>query len=69
MRVEMHEEPIPPLKEDKREEDGVKTENMKNIIPHISEERITLEVPPKNINEGSDSEELTAVVKEVEENI
>ncbi|TBU10272.1 hypothetical protein CWI38_1885p0010, partial [Hamiltosporidium tvaerminnensis] len=48
MRSEMHEEPIPPLKEAKREEDGE---------------------PTNNINEESDLEEETIVVKEVEENI
>ncbi|KAK1347156.1 hypothetical protein CWI37_1639p0030 [Hamiltosporidium tvaerminnensis] len=35
MRAEMHEEPTPPLKEEKREEDGVKTENTENILPLI----------------------------------
>ncbi|TBU02213.1 hypothetical protein CWI36_1161p0010 [Hamiltosporidium magnivora] len=43
MRSEMHEEPIPPLKEAKREEDGE---------------------PTNNINEESDVEEETIVVKE-----
>ncbi|TBU00041.1 hypothetical protein CWI37_1131p0020 [Hamiltosporidium tvaerminnensis] len=53
MRSEMHEEPIPPLKEAKREEDG----------------GTTLEEPTNNINEESNLEEETIVVKEVEENI
>ncbi|TBU08980.1 hypothetical protein CWI36_0076p0010 [Hamiltosporidium magnivora] len=47
MRSEMQEEPIPPLKEAKREEDE----------------------PTNSINEESDLEEETIVVKEVEENI
>ncbi|TBU08033.1 reverse transcriptase [Hamiltosporidium tvaerminnensis] len=51
-RSRMHEEPITPLKEAKREEDGT-----------------TLEEPTNNINEESDLEKETAVVKEVEENI
>ncbi|TBU13006.1 hypothetical protein CWI38_0561p0040 [Hamiltosporidium tvaerminnensis] len=53
MGAEMHEEPTPPLKEEKREEDG----------------GTTLEEPTNNINEESDLEEETAMVKEVEENI
>ncbi|TBT98712.1 hypothetical protein CWI37_1631p0010, partial [Hamiltosporidium tvaerminnensis] len=53
MRSEVHEEPTPPLKEEKREEDG----------------GTTLEEPTNNINEESDLEEETIVVKEVEENI
>ncbi|TBU13633.1 hypothetical protein CWI38_0375p0010, partial [Hamiltosporidium tvaerminnensis] len=53
MRAEMHEEPTPPLKEEKREENG----------------GTTLEEPTRNINEESDLEEETVVVKEVEENI
>ncbi|TBU09437.1 hypothetical protein CWI36_0029p0010, partial [Hamiltosporidium magnivora] len=53
MRSEMHDESTPPLKGEKREEDG----------------GTTLEEPTNNINEESDLEEETAVVKEVEENI
>ncbi|TBU08141.1 hypothetical protein CWI36_0176p0010, partial [Hamiltosporidium magnivora] len=68
MRSEMHEEPTPPLKEAKRDEDGVKTENKKNNTPHISQGGATLEEPTNNINEESDLEEETLVVKEVEEN-
>ncbi|TBU04426.1 hypothetical protein CWI36_0764p0030 [Hamiltosporidium magnivora] len=52
-RSRMHLEPITPLKEAKREEDG----------------GTTLEEPTNNINEESDLEKETAVVKEVEENI
>ncbi|TBU10712.1 hypothetical protein CWI38_1594p0020 [Hamiltosporidium tvaerminnensis] len=37
MRAEMHEEPTPPLKEEKREEDGAKNLKPKNNIPFISQ--------------------------------
>ncbi|TBU08897.1 hypothetical protein CWI38_2208p0020 [Hamiltosporidium tvaerminnensis] len=69
MRSEMHEEPIPPLKEAKREEDGVKILKPKNNTPLISQGGTTLEEPTNNINEESDLEEEKIVVKEVEENI
>ncbi|TBU00148.1 hypothetical protein CWI39_1774p0010 [Hamiltosporidium magnivora] len=69
MRSEMHEEPIPPLKEAKTEEDGAKNFKPKNKAPFISQGGTTLEEPTNNINEESDLEEETIVVKEVEENI
>ncbi|TBU10846.1 hypothetical protein CWI38_1517p0010, partial [Hamiltosporidium tvaerminnensis] len=69
MRAEMHEEPTPPLKEGKREEDGAKNFKPKNKAPFISQGGTTLEEPTNNINKESDLEEETAVVKEVEENI
>ncbi|TBT99747.1 hypothetical protein CWI37_1229p0010, partial [Hamiltosporidium tvaerminnensis] len=69
MRSEMHEEPIHPLKEAKREEDGVKILKPKNKATLISQGGTTLEKPTNNINEESDLEEETKVVKEVEENI
>ncbi|TBU10048.1 hypothetical protein CWI38_2067p0030, partial [Hamiltosporidium tvaerminnensis] len=69
MRSEMHEEPIPPLKEAKREEDGVKNLKPKNNTPLISQGGTTLQEPTNNINEESDLEKETVVVKEVEENI
>ncbi|KAK1348473.1 hypothetical protein LUQ84_002074 [Hamiltosporidium tvaerminnensis] len=69
MRAEMHEEPTPPLKEEKREEDGAKNLKPKNNTPFISQGGTTLEEPTNNINEKSDLEEETEVVKEVEENI
>ncbi|TBU03833.1 hypothetical protein CWI39_0897p0010 [Hamiltosporidium magnivora] len=69
MRSEMHEEPIPPLKEAKREEDGVKILKPKNNTPFISQGGTTLEEPTNNINEESDLEDETIVVNEVEENI
>ncbi|TBU11510.1 hypothetical protein CWI38_1167p0010 [Hamiltosporidium tvaerminnensis] len=50
------------------EEDGVKIENKKNNILHISEKGTTLEEPTINIIEESDLEEESTVVKEVEEN-
>ncbi|TBU12947.1 hypothetical protein CWI38_0577p0020 [Hamiltosporidium tvaerminnensis] len=68
MRAEMHEEPTPFLKEEKREEDGAKNFKPKNNTPLISQGGTTLEEPTNNINEKSDLEE-TEVVKEVEENI
>ncbi|TBU10052.1 hypothetical protein CWI38_2064p0020, partial [Hamiltosporidium tvaerminnensis] len=64
MRSEMREEPIPPLKEAKREEDGVKILKPKNNTPLISQGGTTLEEPTNNINEESDLEEETIVVKE-----
>ncbi|TBU19276.1 hypothetical protein CWI38_0217p0030 [Hamiltosporidium tvaerminnensis] len=68
MRSEMHEEPIPPLKEAKREEDGVKILKPKNNTPLISQGGTTLEEPTNNINEESDVEEETIVVKELVQN-
>ncbi|TBU02190.1 hypothetical protein CWI36_1166p0030 [Hamiltosporidium magnivora] len=53
----------------KREEDGIKTQNKKNNTPLISQGGTTLEEPTNNINEESDLEEETVLVKEVEENI
>ncbi|TBU00713.1 hypothetical protein CWI36_1555p0020 [Hamiltosporidium magnivora] len=53
MRSERHEEPIPPLKEAKTEEDG----------------GTTLEEPTNNINEESDLEEEIDVVVEMMERI
>ncbi|TBU09850.1 hypothetical protein CWI39_0029p0010 [Hamiltosporidium magnivora] len=58
-----------PLKEAKREEDGVKILKPKNNTPLISQGGTTLEEPTNNINEESDLEEETKVVKEVKENI
>ncbi|KAK1349451.1 hypothetical protein LUQ84_001626 [Hamiltosporidium tvaerminnensis] len=69
MRSEMHEEPTPPLKEEKREEDGAKNFKPKNKAPFISQGGTTLEEPTNNINKESDLEEETKVVKEVEKNI
>ncbi|TBU05654.1 hypothetical protein CWI36_0603p0030 [Hamiltosporidium magnivora] len=60
----MHEEPIPSLKEAKTEEDDAKNFKPKNNTPHISQEGTTLEEPTNNINEESDLEEETKVVKE-----
>ncbi|KAK1349419.1 hypothetical protein LUQ84_001595 [Hamiltosporidium tvaerminnensis] len=69
MRPQMQEEPTPPLKQEKREEDGAKNFKPKNKAPLISQGGTTLEEPINNINEESDLEEETKVVKEVEENI
>ncbi|KAK1349277.1 hypothetical protein LUQ84_001458 [Hamiltosporidium tvaerminnensis] len=69
MRSEMHEEPTPSLKEEKREQDGAKILKPKNKVPFILQGGTTLEEPTNNINKESDLEEETIVVKEVEENI
>ncbi|TBU13695.1 hypothetical protein CWI38_0359p0020 [Hamiltosporidium tvaerminnensis] len=69
LRAEMHEEPTPPLKEEKGEEDGVRILKPKNTTPLISQGGTTLEEPTNNINKESDLEEETTVVKQVEENI
>ncbi|TBT98169.1 hypothetical protein CWI36_2505p0010, partial [Hamiltosporidium magnivora] len=62
--------PTPSLKEEKREEDDdAKNFKLKNKAPLISQGGTTLEEPTNNINEESDLEEETIVVKEVEENI
>ncbi|TBU13039.1 hypothetical protein CWI38_0213p0030 [Hamiltosporidium tvaerminnensis] len=61
--AEMHEEPIPPLNEAKKEEDGVKILKLKNNTPLISQRGTTLEEPTNNINEESDLEEETIVLK------
>ncbi|TBT98007.1 hypothetical protein CWI36_2591p0010, partial [Hamiltosporidium magnivora] len=68
MRAEMDEEPTPPLKEEKREEDSAKNFKPKNKAPFIPQGRTTLEEPTNNINKESDLEEETKMVKEVEEN-
>ncbi|TBU00300.1 hypothetical protein CWI39_1727p0010 [Hamiltosporidium magnivora] len=65
----MHEEPTPPLKGDKREENEAKNFKLKNKAPFILQGGTTLEEPTNNISEESDLEEETIVVKEVEENI
>ncbi|TBT98142.1 hypothetical protein CWI37_1886p0020 [Hamiltosporidium tvaerminnensis] len=65
----MHEEPIPPLKEEKRDEDGAKKFKPKYKAPFISQGGTTLEEPTNNINEESDLEEDTVELEEVEENI
>ncbi|TBU13544.1 hypothetical protein CWI38_0400p0050 [Hamiltosporidium tvaerminnensis] len=62
-------EPTPPLKEEKREEDGAKNFKPENKAPLISQGGTTLEEPTNNINKESDLEEETKLVKEVEENI
>ncbi|TBT97282.1 hypothetical protein CWI39_3051p0010, partial [Hamiltosporidium magnivora] len=59
----------PPLKEAKTEEDGAKNFKPKYKAPFILQGGTTLEEPTNNINEESDLEEETKVVKEVEENM
>ncbi|TBU10366.1 hypothetical protein CWI38_1817p0010 [Hamiltosporidium tvaerminnensis] len=68
-RAEIHEGPKLSLKEAKREEDGAKNFKPKNKAPFILQGGTTLEEPTNNINEESDLEEETKVVKEVEENM
>ncbi|TBU03417.1 hypothetical protein CWI36_0927p0030, partial [Hamiltosporidium magnivora] len=68
-RAEIHEGPKLSLKEAKREEDGAKNFKPKNKAPFILQGGTTLEEPTNNINEESDCEEETKVVKEVEENM
>ncbi|KAK1348513.1 hypothetical protein LUQ84_002117 [Hamiltosporidium tvaerminnensis] len=55
MRSEMHEEPTPPLKGEKREEDDAKNFKPKNKAPFISQGATTFEEPTNNINKESDS--------------
>ncbi|TBT96732.1 hypothetical protein CWI37_2776p0010 [Hamiltosporidium tvaerminnensis] len=50
-------------------EDGAKNFKPKNKATLISQGGTTLEEPTNNINEESDLEEETEVVKEVNENI
>ncbi|KAK1349314.1 hypothetical protein LUQ84_001493 [Hamiltosporidium tvaerminnensis] len=52
MRSEMHEEPTPSYKEEKREEDGVKILKPKNNTPFISQGESTLEEPTINIKKS-----------------
>ncbi|TBU08257.1 hypothetical protein CWI39_0088p0010 [Hamiltosporidium magnivora] len=58
--AEVHKQPIPPLKQVDNEEDDVKTENTKNILPLIWME------PSTNTNEEFEFEEEIEVVKMVE---
>ncbi|KAK1350015.1 hypothetical protein LUQ84_001002 [Hamiltosporidium tvaerminnensis] len=67
MRSEMHEEPLPPLKEEKREEDSVKQVNSKNILPLILDDVTRPEEPTIDINDKSDVEKENKVVKVMEE--
>ncbi|TBT96590.1 hypothetical protein CWI36_3535p0010 [Hamiltosporidium magnivora] len=63
IRAEMLEEATFPLKEAKRDEDGVKILKTKNNTPLISQGGTTLEEPTINITEESDLGEETTVVK------
>ncbi|TBU13199.1 reverse transcriptase [Hamiltosporidium tvaerminnensis] len=66
MRAERHEEPKPPLKEEKREEDGAKNFKPKNKALFISQGGTTLEEPTNNINEGSEEEiEVVEMVERI----
>ncbi|TBU12264.1 hypothetical protein CWI38_0825p0010 [Hamiltosporidium tvaerminnensis] len=63
IRAEMLEEPTFPLKEAKRDEDGVKILKTKNNTPLISQGGTTLEEPTINITEESDLGEETTVMQ------
>ncbi|TBU11766.1 hypothetical protein CWI38_1048p0010 [Hamiltosporidium tvaerminnensis] len=49
--AEMHKQPIPPLKQVDNEEDDVKTENTKNILPLILDGITKAKEPTTNTNE------------------
>ncbi|TBU01082.1 hypothetical protein CWI36_1444p0010, partial [Hamiltosporidium magnivora] len=55
--AEMHKQPIPPLKQVDNEEDDVKTENTKDILPLILDGITTAKEPTTNINEELELEE------------
>ncbi|TBU04617.1 hypothetical protein CWI37_0110p0010 [Hamiltosporidium tvaerminnensis] len=64
--AEMHKQPIPPLKQVDNEEDDVKTENTKNILPLIFDGITTAKEPKTNTNEELELEEEIEVVEMVE---
>ncbi|TBU10071.1 hypothetical protein CWI38_2048p0020, partial [Hamiltosporidium tvaerminnensis] len=64
--AEMHKQPIPPLKQVDNEEDDVKTENTKNILPLILDGITTAKEPTTNTNEELELEEEIKVVEMVE---
>ncbi|TBU03502.1 hypothetical protein CWI39_0957p0010 [Hamiltosporidium magnivora] len=57
MRAEMHGEPTPPLKEEKREEDDAKNFKPKNKVPFILDGITTAKEPSTNTNEELELEE------------
>ncbi|TBT96632.1 hypothetical protein CWI39_3540p0010 [Hamiltosporidium magnivora] len=59
----MHKQPIPPLKQVDNEEDDVKTENTKNILPLILDGITTAKEPTTNTNEELELEEKIEVVE------
>ncbi|KAK1350291.1 hypothetical protein LUQ84_000528 [Hamiltosporidium tvaerminnensis] len=65
--AEMHNQPTPPLKEVKNEEDSVKQVNSKNILPLILDDVTRPEEPTIDINDKSDVEKENKVVKVMEE--
>ncbi|TBT97542.1 hypothetical protein CWI37_2205p0010 [Hamiltosporidium tvaerminnensis] len=65
--AEIHKQPIPPpLKQVDNEEDDVKTENTKNILPLILDGITTAKEPSTNTNEELELEEEIEVVEMVE---
>ncbi|TBU07723.1 hypothetical protein CWI39_0279p0010, partial [Hamiltosporidium magnivora] len=61
--AEMHKQPIPPLKQVDNGEDDVKTENTKNILPHILNGITTVKEPTIDTNEELELEEEIEVVE------
>ncbi|TBU04116.1 hypothetical protein CWI37_0181p0010, partial [Hamiltosporidium tvaerminnensis] len=64
--AEIHKQPIPPLKQVDNEEDDVKTENTKNILPLILDGITTAKEPTTNTTEELELEEEIEVVEMVE---
>ncbi|TBU13756.1 hypothetical protein CWI38_0344p0010 [Hamiltosporidium tvaerminnensis] len=62
LRAEMHKQPSLSLKQVYNQEDGVKTENTKNILSLILDGITSAEVPKINANEHSELEEEIEVV-------
>ncbi|TBU13251.1 hypothetical protein CWI38_0488p0010, partial [Hamiltosporidium tvaerminnensis] len=65
--AEIHKQPIPPLKQVDNEEDDVKKENTKNILPFILDDVTRPEEPMIDMNDKSDVEKENKVVKVMEE--
>ncbi|TBU05961.1 hypothetical protein CWI36_0543p0010, partial [Hamiltosporidium magnivora] len=65
--AEIHKQPIPPLKQVDNEEDDVKKENTKNILPFILDDVTRPEEPMIDMNDKSDVEKENKVVKVTEE--
>ncbi|KAK1349155.1 hypothetical protein LUQ84_001834 [Hamiltosporidium tvaerminnensis] len=64
--AEMYKQAIPSLKQEDNEEDDVKTENTKNILPLILDGITTVKEPTLNANEELELEEEIEGVKMVE---
>ncbi|TBT97677.1 hypothetical protein CWI36_2771p0010, partial [Hamiltosporidium magnivora] len=66
LKARMYKQSTPPLKQADNEEDDVKMENTKNILPLILDGITTAEQPTTNTNEELELEEEIEVVKNVE---